>query len=160
VDNESELTEQEQAIWSNLVQSHVQFAQASSAFIQNPINRVKIIKKGLHDKNRQTAIFFLEYLNQDETKELFGDLVYLASFGHGAILAIRDSILSLPKDWVLSRIETVVEPYLSDDDDETYRRFLELYARLDTELVHKLAARAIKSNNPEIKEAGMDFLVS
>jgi hypothetical protein len=142
----------------NLVQAHLQFAQAESAFRKSSINRAKIIKKGLRSKNRITAIFFLKYLNQDELKEIFAELVYLAGFDLGSVLAVRESILSLPKEWMMSRIETVVESYLSDNDDETLRRYLELYAKLDTQLMHKLAEKAIKSDNPAIREAGVDFL--
>jgi len=158
VDTESELTEQEKSIWENLVRAYLQFAQASSDFTNGSINRAKIIKEGLQSKNRHTAIYFLKYLKQDETQKIFSELVYLASFSHGAIVAIREAILSLPRDWVLSRIETVAEPYLSEDDGEAYRRFLELYQQLDDKLMEKLAKRAVESHNQDIKEAGTDFL--
>ena len=160
MDTKSELTEQEKSIWENLVRTYLEFAQASSDFRNGSINRVKIIKEGLQSKNRHTAIYFLKYLTQDEMQEVFSELVYLASFGHGAIVAIRDAILSLPRDWVLSRIETVAELYLSEDDGEGYRRFLELYQQLDHKLMEKLAKKAIESRNPDIKEAGTDFLDS
>ena len=158
MNNEAELTEQEKSIWDNLVQTYLQFAQASSDFTKSSINRVKIIRKGLQSKNRTTAIYFLKVLKQDEIQELFSELVYLASFNHGAILAIRESILSLPREWVLSHIENAAESYLSEDDGEAYRRFLELYQQIDSKLMEKLANRAVRSENVDAKEAGMDFL--
>ena len=46
--------------------------------------------------------------------ELFPEWVFLASWAHGAIQVPRDMILSLPRDWVLARIEQEAEPFLRD----------------------------------------------
>jgi hypothetical protein len=42
---------------------------------------------------------------------------------------------------------------------DEYRRFLELYIEIDTELTKKLAMRAIQSPDFDIREAGEDFLI-
>ncbi len=70
----------------------------------------------------------------------------------------RDAILSLPSDWVLARIEQVSEPYLLTGTHEEYRRFLELYQELDHPLTLALAQRAASHPDPDIREAGEDFL--
>ena len=61
---------------------------------------------------RAAAVRVLPYLSVAERMELFPDLVHLASWGHGLIQAARDAICSLPRDWVLARIEAVAEPLL------------------------------------------------
>jgi hypothetical protein len=84
--------------------------------------------------------------------------VFLASFSHGSIQAVRKLILSLPRDWVLSRIEEVAEPILRSGDYDEYRRLLELYFELDRELASRLAARARAQEDEDVREAGEDFL--
>ena len=99
-------------------------------------------------------------LTNPEKLELFDTLVYLASSGHGAIGRVREILLSLPRDWVLTRIEDAAEPYLRDGTYDEYRRFLELYERLDRRLMLKLAQRAAAHSDPDIQEAGQDYLES
>jgi hypothetical protein len=41
---------------------------------------------------------------------------------------------------------------------EEYRRLLELYLLLDEELTRKLAQRALANSDPEVIEAGQDFI--
>ena len=49
-------------------------------------------------------------------------------------------------------------PYLINGDMEEYRRYLELYLLLDEELTRKLAHRALAHSDPDVIEAGQDFI--
>lgn len=86
------------------------------------------------------------------------ELVKFASFSHGSIQTVRDAILLIPKEEILARIEQIAEPILITGDYDEYRRLLELYILLDKELTRKLALRAANDPDPDIKEAGEDFL--
>lgn len=70
----------------------------------------------------------------------------------------RDIILELPREWVLGNIHHIATEILNLSDEWEYRRLLELYQMLDTELLTKLITIGLKSNNPEIKEAAYDFI--
>ena len=85
--------------------------------------------------------------------------MFLASFGHGSIEAVRDLILSLPRDWVINDIEREAEPLLQKGDYDEHRRFLELYELLDADMTQRLARRAAANPDPDIREAGEDHLV-
>jgi len=98
------------------------------------------------------------HLTPEERQALFSEWVYLASWAHGAVQFARDMIASLPRPWVVAHLEQEAEPYLQSGTDEEYRRFLELFSGIDTELAQRLARRAALHSNPEIREAGEDFL--
>ena len=104
------------------------------------------------------ALYVLPYVKAPELMQLFSELVFLASFGHGAIGTVRQAILSLPREWVLARMEQEAEPLLRDGTYDEYRRFLELYELMDMELTLKLARRAAAHADDDIREAGEDFL--
>jgi hypothetical protein len=114
---------------------------------------------------RQNSAVFqtLPHLSIAKRMEQFSVLVRLASCGHGHIQLDRDAIVSLPRDWVLARIEAVAEPLLAASCEqwqfEEYRRLLELYEQLgDSGLVRRLAERAIAHQDEDVREAGRHFL--
>lgn len=147
------------SVWNRLVQSHKAFSEASREFLTGSFDRVVVIRNALGGHDKHTAIYVLRSLKPSELQELFDILVFHASYSHGAIGSIRDAILSLPRDWVLARIEEVAEPLLANGTYDEYRRLLELYALLDPTLTRRLAERAVQDPDPDIREAGEDFLV-
>jgi len=65
-----------------------------------------------------------------------------------------------PHDWLLENIEQYAAPLLAYDDDEEYRRLLELYSLIDRDLTLKLARRAAEHADSDIREADEDFLAN
>jgi hypothetical protein len=145
-------------IWGRLVESHKMFAMASREFLAAGVDRVRLLRDALRGKDRSTAIYMLSYLTIAELEQLFSDLVFLVSFSHGAVGAVRNAILSLPREWVLANINQVADPLLGAGTYDEYRRFLELYIELDYELAYELAQRAAGHTDQDIREAGEDFL--
>ncbi len=145
-------------LWDQVSKSYKAFSLALMKFLASDVDRVEIMKKELLGHDRPTAIYLLRFLSQEELLQLFNELVYLSSFSHGSIEVIRQIILSLPRDWVLSNIEQVAEPILEHGSYEEYRRLMELYLKLDRNLTVELAHRATKKEDSDIKEAGQDFL--
>lgn len=78
----------------------------------------------------------------------------------GNIQIGRYGIWSIPRDWVLKHIEELAEPLLEREDDYEYHRLFEVYEGLDKTLARKLALHALESSDPDIQEAGSDFLES
>ena len=154
----TELPSDDIAVWNHLVESHKTFAMASREFLAGGVDRVQLMHYALNGKDRPTAIYMLSYLKASELQQLFSDLVFLASFSHGAIGAVRSAILSLPRQWVLTNIEQIAEPLLHDGTYDEYRRLLELYIDLDYDLAFRLARKATEQTDEDIREAGTDFL--
>jgi hypothetical protein len=107
---------------------------------------------------RGAALEVAATLSIEERKELLGELISLASFGHGRTAMARRLILSLPHDWLRENMEAYAAPILEEGSDEEYRRLLELYSELDRDLTLRLARRAAASDDPEIADVGRDFL--
>lgn len=146
--------------WQHLVDCHEAFSLALQGFLikLDESDRILVLKHALMGRERSTAIYLLQYLKPSEKVQLFNELVFLASFSHGAIQVVRDAILAMPRDFVISNIEQVVEPFLENGTYDEYRRLLEFYASLDKVLTKKLAERAMRHENTDIQEAGKDFL--
>jgi hypothetical protein len=66
--------------------------------------------------------------------------------------------LSLPREWVITNIEQFVEPLLEQGTYDEYRNVLALYWELDHKMMIGLAQRAMMNSDPDIREAGEDFL--
>lgn len=154
----NQLSQNDQSIWHHLVESHLAFSQALKEFLVGKVDRVSLVKKAFRQGDIATALYVARYIEADELKQLFGELVRLST-APGYAGTVRDIILSLPREWVLSNIEKTVEPLLQHDATENeFRRILELYRELDSHLVYNLAQRAIKHIDNDIQEAGEDFL--
>jgi hypothetical protein len=152
------LSQQDIEVWQRLVESEKEYYAASHAFLKGDVDRVSLMREKLMSREKNTAYYFLPYLNKDELLQLFDVLVPLASTAHSNIKRVRDAILALPHDWVIKNIETLAEPLLADGTDDEYRRFLELYSELDNDLDRKLAQRAAQHIDLHVREAGEDFL--
>jgi len=151
------IPQRELAAWDELVRCYKKYVLAHQAFFQSSLNRVAVIRKALHSKDRAVAVGMARYLTPEEHMALFDEWAYWAS-SQGCIPAVRNYILSLPREWVMERIEQAVEPYLVDGTEEDFRRYLELYYALDRGLTDKLARRALEHSDEAIQEAGRDFL--
>jgi hypothetical protein len=147
-----------QDVWNRMVTSYKAYLEATRNFLSNDLDRVSLLKKALRGPESLTAIHLLKFLKREELQQLFEELVFLASFSHGAVGVIREMIKSLPNEWVITHIEEVAEPLLVNGTYDEYRRLLELYVEIDTELTKHLAQRAIQSTDLDIREAGEDFL--
>ena len=145
-------------LWRKLVDTEIAYIQNRQYFLQGCRDRIEPIKKALENPaERGTALRLIEYLTIEERQSILSELVDLASVGHSDIEPCRQAILSLPKNWLLAHIENMAEPLLQDGTDEEYRRLLELYVQLDWELAQRLAKRALKHEDSDIREAGEDF---
>jgi hypothetical protein len=114
---------------------------------------------GLHDpRGRMAALKLADSLSISELQLLFKELLSLASYGHGLIRSVRGLIFKLPHDWLLAHIEAEAEALLQSGDDNTYRRFLELYLDIDHDLTRRLVQRALAHPDEDIRETGQDFL--
>jgi hypothetical protein len=154
-----EVTVDDLTRWQQFVQAEAAATAARTALFANRGALVDLVRSGL-DKpaERAAALDVASRLKTEEVKELFPDLLALASYGHGLTRRCQELILGLPRPWLLAHVERHAEPILSNAGDEEYRAFLGLYAQLDRGLATRLAQRAIQSDDVEIREAGEDYL--
>src|SRR5436305_4967263 len=103
---DEQLSGHDHAVWQELCES-------LGAFLAAGVNRVALLRAGLHGPQWACAVRVLALLNTGELQQLLDELVSL-SLNHGLALTARRLIASLPRAWVLAHIEAVAEPYLSD----------------------------------------------
>jgi hypothetical protein len=149
----------DQALWAAVRQAEGRFVAARMAFVAEAADRVETLRAALGTAaQRGTALRLLPYIPVAEREQLFDELVELSSVGHTDVLLCREAIRTLPRDWVLDRIERSAKPLLSAGGEEEYRRLLELYAELDVDLTRRLATEAVRHSDADVREAGTDFL--
>lgn len=159
--------ERERAAWQRLVRSHADGSLSAERFLAEAkdVDHTALVKSALHGGLRTpgwndgaTALYVAQWLGAGELERIFDELVALASASHGSMGYVRDLILTLRRDWILARVEAAAEPYLREGAEDEYRRFLELYDLLDRDLTLKLARRAVEHQDPDIREAGQEYL--
>jgi hypothetical protein len=150
------MTDESDRLRQALMSSFRAYNEALWTFSSKDVDRVSIVREIMRE-DRDLALKLAGYLSESEHKQLFDRWVVGAGH-HKYVHIYRKFILALPRDWVLERIEAVAEPYLVSGDLEEYRRYLELYLLLDEELTRKLAQRALAHSDPDIIEAGQDFI--
>jgi hypothetical protein len=140
----------------DLMSSIRAYTEALGKFLSEGVDRVSLIREIMRE-DRNVALKLAEHLSESEHKQLFN--IWVAGASHHKYVHIyRKFILTLPRDWVLERVEAATEPYLINGDMEEYRRYMELYLLLDDELTRKLAQRALAHSDPDVIEAGQDFI--
>jgi len=147
-----------QRLWQEMQHAHRTFMDALRQFLSGDKSmRLKLIEEG-YKTDRYLTTTVLEYVPIEELKELLPLLLSHACSVHAYLDRVRQIILRLPKDWLVEHIEAASESFLESGTDEEYRRFLELYFMLDPILTARLAHRAAAASDPDIREAGQDFL--
>lgn len=143
------------SVWRDLVESHRAFVDARMALMhQGPV--AELVRAGLDNPAERAAAFsMIPYLDEAGQKSLFPDLLALASYAHG----FTEEAAALPRPWVLENIKRYAEPLIQQGSYEEYRMMLRIYDELGApDLARDLAARAAGNADPDIWEAGEDFL--
>ena len=152
-------SEKDWALWRKYIESANAMINARRDLFLKSASLVELFRAGLHDPvTRPYTLELVSFLKDEDRTELFADVLALASFSSGATKAARALILGLPREWVLANIEETAEPFLRDGTYDEYRSILELYLELNQSLTYKLARRAAEHTDPDINEAGQDFL--
>jgi len=113
----------------------------------------------LNPNQRWDRLDLIEALPFDDKVSLFPDLLELCSVAHSDLDKCQVVLLSsYPNDWLVSHIEEYAEPTLAKATYEEYRCLLHLYILVDVDLLNRLVERAINHEDPDIQEAGQDFL--
>jgi hypothetical protein len=123
--------------------------------------RIAFLHKKLMDPlNISLALEITAYMHEDELKELMPGLLNALIAYNGLTPRSEAIILKISKIWLLDNVERLVEPVLlsSDTDYAVYLCILGLYKQIDRDLTTRLAHRASNHSDPDIKEAGEDFL--
>jgi hypothetical protein len=110
------------------------------------------------NEDEQVALMLLSLLDPAFSEALIDRLVS-ASLSHRNALRIRWILGRLPRDQAESIVPPAVWRTLQETgDDDAYRRMAELLWHLGLrEALSQLAAQALKSSDPDIREVGEDF---
>ena len=145
-------------LWTAVVAAHHAFSIALRELVSKSSDSSEIIRRALLGGERATALYVLKSMSVDEIRNCAKELVFLSSFSHGAVEFVRTILLRLPREYLIGVIPSIAEPILSSGTDDEYRRILELYEKIDGALTEQLARRAAANADPDIQEAGIDFL--
>ena len=90
-------------LWRRFVQARAQSLEASNELLTNATCLVELVRRGLDDpRERIAAVKIAAMLKVKEREQLLDRLISLASYTHGQTAACRETILSLPRDWLLA----------------------------------------------------------
>ena len=69
----------------------------------------------------------------------------------------RYYLQSMPKEWGKTKFSRLIEPILTQGDYWEYIRCLELFSSIDEELTQKITKKAIRHEDIEIRELGLEW---
>lgn len=148
-----------EGLWRDLVVAYTSYASILRDFLSLPQDeRVTAMHRAISGEDKIIAIAILPFLPAADKLKLFESLLILATKSHGLSASVQREILQLPKEWVIEHIETYIDTILSVGTYDEYRRALELYTKLDSDLTKRLAERAINHPDIDVQEAGHDFM--
>ncbi len=154
------MSEHDSAVWRNLADSHHAYLAARGDFFEEGVDRVMLLHTAIRSvSDTAAAVAILPRLDLMQLSLLFDDLVFL-SLSHRYTFVARDLIASLPREWVVARIEEAVEPHLRDGTYDEYRMILGLYSGFDRALTGRLEDRAAAHADEDIREAGEESLAT
>ncbi len=145
-------------IWDQFVGELVrddESPQSLAILLDSNVDRVGIVREALRKRggeNRAAALALLRRMDGEEQKQLFPELIQLARAAHGPVAVVRQIIASLPRHWVLERIDAELEPIVNEEQYDDYWMLLELLADLDRDRAMRLARKAAQSTDAEIRE--------
>jgi hypothetical protein len=152
-----------QALWQELLDADQKLHQAQNdLFTHCQSTLVELIRAGLDSPQQRRVAFRIASLIYDteQRKVLFRDFLALACQPSyiPTVISAREAILPLPRDWVRSNIEREAAEILDWDDGWEHPRYLELCTLIDKDLTIRAAQKAAKHEDPDIREAGEQFL--
>ena len=157
------MNETSMVLWESVVDEFVRGVPAPADFFRPDVDRVALIRGALKlpgGKNRTAAVALLPKMSLEEKQLLLPELIQLSRSVHGPVGAVREIIFSLPREWLLERIDAQGEPILRREEYDDYWMFLELYEKLDPMRAVKLARRAAGSVDAAIRELGLERLAN
>ena len=145
-------------IWTRYLKAFKEFVTIEYNFLTEDIDRVMLLKHALHGEDWRAALFLIKSIKLDELQDILEDLIYLIYNRDSAYLEVCDLILKIPKDYLLSHIKDFIEPYFANATYYEYRKFLELFIKIDADLTEQLARKAIESKDYDMREAAEEYL--
>lgn len=153
------MTKDANEIWTEMEHSHAAFLGDLSTFLACTKQKRLEALRANYPRNRPLVILLLQHFVQtSDLEDLLPFLLSHVGSVHQYLFAFRAIIHRIPSDWLSEHIEEAAEPFLRGGNDETFRRFLELYIDIDLLLARRLAQRALESSDTDTREAGSDFL--
>lgn len=145
-------------LWTEFVSAERAFVSLRMKLFQRSSELPPLLTQALnHPHERGAALDVIEHLGMEEKKQVFGDLLSLASFAHGLTERCHRILLSMPRQWILDNIEASAMPILRHATSEEYRALFLLYFQLDHGLARRLAEHAAIHPDPEVQDASQDF---
>jgi hypothetical protein len=155
------LSQKQKELWKHYQESFEAYIAATGTFLGelNPNERVEVVRWAFKNQQVRAALEATELMKPEERKELVDILIgFTYSAGRWREFVTK-LILEIPHDWLTENIEKYTEPILDQFEDYTdYSGFLWVLHEIDQKLAIRLAERAARSSNYDVREIGESYL--
>jgi hypothetical protein len=129
--------------------------------VSDPAALVDLLRKAFAGSVADTiaALDVVKQLPVELQMQLFGEVTSLCITQKFQLMA-EPILLALPREWVLEHVERHMESHLQNGDNIDYSLIIQLFRKLDRELLRRTALRALQSEDADIREVGKDALDS
>jgi hypothetical protein len=155
------ISQKQSDIWKRYQETFEAYIAATGTFFTelNSKERVEVVRWAFENQQVRAALEATELMKVEERKELVDILIgFTYSAGRWREFVTK-LILEIPHDWLVENIEKYTEPILNEYEDYTdYSGFLWVLHEIDQQLAIRLAERAARSTDYDIREIGEYYL--
>ena len=155
------LSQKQKDIWKRYQESYEVYIAATGTLFGelNPKERVEVVRWAFKNQQPRAALEATELMKPEERKELLDVLIGFTHANSRWREFVTKLILEIPRDWLVENIEKYTEPILDQFEDYTdYSGFLWVLHEIDQKLAIRLAERAARSTNYDVREIGEYYL--
>ncbi|HEX2623604.1 MAG TPA: hypothetical protein VHL11_25765 [Phototrophicaceae bacterium] len=153
-------TSEQEKIWENYVEAAKSFDRSIKEVLKLVGDaRVEFIRRSLRESKSYQAWQIIKVMPAQEVQKLPGELLSYAAYAAGGYVHVsQEIILGLPREWVLANIEQYASPILENDDYIDYVGLLDLYEKLDRDLMLCLVQQGLTMNDADIRAEAAEVL--
>ncbi|MBU7584273.1 MAG: hypothetical protein KAF91_15390 [Nostoc sp. TH1S01] len=158
------MKDKELSLWANLRRKEMGYLQARALYLKGTEPNDEIFRSALRNPSeRGTALRLIkDCYTLEQKKQILRELLELSRCDHSDLQLTWEIILSMPREYVLSKIEEWMDWLIPAPTEKeqyvVYRSLLALFIHMDENITYRLAKRAKEDTDEDVKEAGEDYL--
>jgi hypothetical protein len=132
---------------------------AGTILVENPYLTRLVGRLDKYEPDLWNHLDRVPLLPANTGREILAEFLGIASQAQnlGNIHLGRNAILTLPREWTLLNIDAAADETIDFSDEWEYRRLLELYKELASELLRRLVQRGLTGSSDDIRCVAQEY---
>lgn len=145
--------------WKEFVTLYARFERERLKFLASLKPAAPVFKEALKDVGtRGAALGMINYISDDDRKQLFEDLLILACYAHKYQNDAFLAVCTLPRQWAATKVEDYLGAILNRATEEEFGLLLHVLREINLDLGLTVARRYMESADGGIRRIAQAFI--